>query len=69
MTQFSSGFEPSDYGQPGAVLNDQSYNADGNYSAYTAAAEAEPNYHSNPFTAMATQESMLPAGSYQTPSY
>ena len=71
MTQFSSGFETGEFGPPGAGMTSEvaSYNADANYSAYTAAAEAEPNYHSNPFTAMASQEAMGSTGNYQAPSY
>lgn len=46
--------------------NYASYTADGGgYTAYTSAAEADPNYSSNPF--MAAQETM--GGNYQAPSY
>lgn len=50
--------------------NYASYTADGGgYTAYTSAAEADPNYSSNPFTAMAAQDSMGGNVNYQAPSY
>lgn len=70
MTQFTSGFQPEDFNQMGVPQTDMSgYNVDNNYSTYTAGAEIDPNYQSNPFTAMASQETMAPNMNYQTPSY
>lgn len=79
MTQFSSGFQPEDFNQMGIQptmaasgggdMSTGAYNTTGgeNYSAYTGASEMDPNYQSNPFTAMASQETM--PSNYQTPSY
>lgn len=72
MTQFTSGFEPEVFQQQGMAATgiDGSYNTDGGYSQYTAAADVEPNYHSNPFMATNDQGMGVPQGTnFQTPSY
>lgn len=71
MTQFTSGFEPTDLAQPGMPGPMGGYTTtDAGYSAYSTGADAEPNYHSNPFTAMASQEAIPPGGvAYQQPPY
>lgn len=70
MTQFTSGFEPGDFGTGGmgpvGGMDGGGYGADGTaYGQYTAASEAEPNYTSNPFAQQQQQQEM----GFQQPSY
>lgn len=75
MTEFTSGFDPSvlnaNQQQPGYTTNEygqqqQQIQDNNNYQQYASATDEDPNYHSNPFTAMATQEANV---NYQQPSY
>ncbi|XP_027193812.1 synaptogyrin [Dermatophagoides pteronyssinus] len=75
MTEFTSGFDPSvlnanQQQQPGYTTNEygqqQQIQDNNNYQQYASATDEDPNYHSNPFTAMATQEANV---NYQQPSY
>ncbi|KAH7637516.1 synaptogyrin [Dermatophagoides farinae] len=52
--------------QSGTTAADMTANNNYQQQQYTTANDNDPNYHSNPFTAMATQESNV---NYQQPSY
>lgn len=70
MTQFTSGFDPATLqGQPGGDMNTNidGYGGGGagDYSNYAAAADTDPNYQTNPFTAIGGPQD----GNFQAPSY